>query len=219
MTAPITEPSGRHDDQFGRCRWGQKMACLMRRRSSSHSPASRPITSFMFRWAWKSITTCTPNHKGYCLSAEHSWLKAAVMKSQISTLTATGLKCTVGLDWKCEKCNADLCAWSDLDPKGLCLSSPAAGDAPVVLRLNHLVLILHIRPQTVPRGLGVAAGAARSVLAKLWWGLRGGVPGGGEGRRGARVLYFGGRLAGCSRRCIDPIACSIDVIVTHLSGS
>ncbi len=182
------------------------MACLMRRRSSSHSPASRPITSFMFRWAWKSITTCTPHHKGCCPSAEHTRLKAAVVESQTSTLKTTGLKCTVGLDWQCERCNADLCAWSDFNPEGLCLSSPAAGDAPVVLGLNHLVLILHIGPQTVPQGLGMAAGAARSILAKLRWGLRGGVPGGGGGRRGTGVLCFGGCLAGGSRRCTDPIA-------------
>lgn len=54
----ISQSSGEHGDQSGRYRRGQKMACLMRRRSSSHSPASRPITSFMFRCAWKSITTC-----------------------------------------------------------------------------------------------------------------------------------------------------------------
>ncbi len=110
------------------------------------------------------------------------------MKSQVLTFKTTGLKCTAGLNRKCERCNADLCAWSDFNLEGLCLSSPAARDAPVVLRLNHLVLILHIRPQAVPWGLGVAAGAARSILAKLRWGLRGGVLGGGRGRRGARVL-------------------------------
>ena len=58
MAAGISQSSGEHGDQSGRYRRGQKMACLMRRRSSSHSPASRPITSFMFRCAWKSITTC-----------------------------------------------------------------------------------------------------------------------------------------------------------------
>ena len=140
------------------------------------------------------------------------------MKAQVSTFRTTGLKCTVVLDRKCKRCNADLSAWSDFNPEGLCLSSPAAGDAPVVLGLNHLVFILHIRPQTVPWGLGMAAGAARSILAKLRWGLRGGVPGGGRSRRGARELYFGGCLAGGFRRCTDPIACSKGLTVTHLSG-
>jgi len=145
------------------------------------------------------------------------------VKSQVTTLKTKGLKCSVGLDWKCERCSADLCAWSDFNPEGLCLSSPAARDAPVVLGLHHLVLILHIRPQTVPRGLGMAAGAARSILAKLRWGLRGGIPGGGGSRRGAREFDFGGCLTGGSRRslwrCTDPIACSKELIVTHLSGS
>lgn len=136
-------------------------------------------------------------------------------------LNTTGLKCIVGLHWKCGRCNADLCAWSDFNPEGLCLSSPTARDAPVMLGLHHLVLILHIRPQTVPRGLGMAAGAAGSILAKLRWGLRGGIPGGGGGRRGARELYFGGCLARGSGRCTDSIACSTktdtDSLVWQLS--
>ena len=81
-----------------------------------------------------------------------------------------------------QKRNADLGCGGDLNPEGLCLRGPTTGDAPVLLRLHHLMLILHIGPQPIPRGFSVAAGAPRSILAQLRRGLGGTVPGGGGGR-------------------------------------
>ena len=97
---------------------------------------------------------------------------------------------------------------SDFNPEGLGLRSPTARDAPVVLRLHHLVLILNIGSQAVSRGFGMAPRTPRGVLPQLRGGLGGAVPGGGWGWRGAGDSDFGRGLAGCSWGRIGAVTCN-----------
>ena len=111
---------------------------------------------------------------------------------------------------------ADLGRRGDFNPEGLCLGSPTARNAPVMLRLHHLVLIFYMGSQAVPRGFIVAPGTARGVLTHLRRGLGGAILGGGAGWRRPRDPDLGRGLAG-SGGGGDAIACNPDLRSQPLS--